>query len=164
VGLDGQGDHEAQEALLQRDLLRLPPPSRTSLEDAQRRGIAPCAREPESGSYIIEDLGRAARTDAAATSEPAVERRAEAEAEGGNGGRRRRRGRGGRSRRTGVPSVGAPSGATPPGADESDEEGEDDEGLAADEAEPAQVSALPREATCVGRAPGALGLTRSSPG
>jgi uncharacterized LabA/DUF88 family protein len=107
------------------------------LEDAQHRGIVTLRRDQRSGSYIVEDLGVAARTDGAAASEPAAERRSEGEGEAANGGRpsRRRRGRGGRGRRPGAPS------APEPGAsvhEEADEEGEDEgeDTLTADEAEP----------------------------
>jgi uncharacterized LabA/DUF88 family protein len=102
------------------------------LEDAQRRGIVTLRRDQRSGSYIIEDLGAAARTDAAGASEPVADRRAEpaGDAEAANGARstRRRRGRGGRSRRPGVAVVpGAPPEAGPPGADEAEEEEEEAE-------------------------------------
>jgi hypothetical protein len=121
------------------------------LEDAQRRGIVILRRDQKSGSYIIEDLGPAARTDAASGSEPALERRAEAAAEAdANGGRstRRRRGRGGRSRR-GVPAApGAVPESVVPGtedADEADEE-EAEEVAAHEDREPALAAAPPVEA------------------
>ena len=119
------------------------------LEDAQRRGIVTLRRDQKSGSYVIEDLGPAARTDAAGVAEPTPERRAEPEAEAANGGRstRRRRGRGGRSRR-GVPPLpgSAPDAAS--GADEADEPDEDEaEAVAAqEEAEPERATARPSEA------------------
>jgi hypothetical protein len=112
------------------------------LEDAQRRGIVTLRRDQKSGSYIIEDLGAAARTDGAAASEPVAERRSEAEGEAANGGRpsRRRRGRGGRGRRPGAP-VAPEAGASVP--DETDEEGEDEgeEALSADETSPGRTEA-----------------------
>ena len=118
------------------------------LEDAQRRGIVALRRDQRSGSYIIEDLGPAAKTEAAATVEPPAERKAEAEAEAANGARpsRRRRGRGGRGRRTGVPAAAGtlPEGASASGADEGDEETEEEgeEGAIADEPErPAPAAA-----------------------
>jgi uncharacterized LabA/DUF88 family protein len=117
------------------------------LEDAQRRGIVTLRRDQRSGSYIIEDLGAAARTDAAGAPEPAAERRAEpaADAEAANGARptRRRRGRGGRSRRPGVPVVpGGPPEAGAPGADEAEEEEEEaEETVAHDEAGPPHPAA-----------------------
>ena len=42
------------------------------LEDAQRRGIVMLRRDQKSGSYVIEDLGPAARAEAAqaGTAEP----------------------------------------------------------------------------------------------
>jgi len=128
------------------------------LEDAQRRGIVALRRDQRSGSYIIEDLGPAAKTEAGATAEPAAERKAEAEPEAANGARpsRRRRGRGGRGRRTGVPAApGAAPEAGASGADEGDEEIEDEgeDGAIGDEPEraaplappPAPVAAAPPE-------------------
>jgi len=101
------------------------------LEDAQRRGVVMLRRDQRSGSYIVEDLGPAARTEAIASSEPASERRAEATAaagdgDGANGSRpgRRRRGRGGRRTRTGPVAPGGEAGAS---AVEEDEEEESDE-------------------------------------
>jgi uncharacterized LabA/DUF88 family protein len=112
------------------------------LEDAQRRSIVVLRRDQKSGSYIIEDLAGAARTDGAAA-EPAAERKPEAAAAAeGDAARssRRRRGRGGRGRRTGVPA--APGTLPEPGAtgaDEGDDEADDegDDTLSADEPEPA---------------------------
>jgi uncharacterized LabA/DUF88 family protein len=115
------------------------------LEDAQRRGIVTLRRDQKSGSYIIEDLGPAARTETAATSADAGgERKVEgaapsapagqsgpapsegAEANGARSGRRRR-GRGGRGRRPGGPSLpGAPAEAGVPPVDEADEVDDDD--------------------------------------
>jgi hypothetical protein len=120
------------------------------LEDAQRRGIVTLRRDQRSGSYIIEDLGPAARTDATGASEPAPERRPEAEAEAANGARstRRRRGRGGRSRRGVAPLPGSSPDAAG-GADEVDEpdEEEAEEVAAHEEAKPERAAApLPSEA------------------
>jgi uncharacterized LabA/DUF88 family protein len=116
------------------------------LEDAQRRGIVTLRRDQKSGSYIVEDLGAAARTDGAAAQEPPTERRAEAaEAEPANGARptRRRRGRGGRSRR-GAPPVpgGAPESAAHEEVDEPEEE-EGEEAAGHEEHEPVHAAAEP---------------------
>jgi uncharacterized LabA/DUF88 family protein len=85
------------------------------LEDAQRRGIVILRRDQKSGSYIVEDLGPAARgAETTAAAPEATERRPEAAtaaAADGDAARagRRRRGRGGRGRsRTGPPAAGAP--------------------------------------------------------
>jgi uncharacterized LabA/DUF88 family protein len=85
------------------------------LEDAQRRGIVILRRDQKSGSYIVEDLGPAARgAETTAAAPEAAERRPEAAtaaAADGDAARagRRRRGRGGRGRsRTGPPAAGAP--------------------------------------------------------
>jgi uncharacterized LabA/DUF88 family protein len=101
------------------------------LEDAQRRGIVILRRDQKSGSYIIEDLGPAARAEAAAaTAEGGTERKAEpvapAEADA-NGARspRRRRGRGGRGRRGGIPT--APGGPTDTGVTTADDGDDDDD-------------------------------------
>jgi uncharacterized LabA/DUF88 family protein len=121
------------------------------LEDAQRRGIVTLRRDQKSGSYIVEDLGAAAKTDASTASEPApaAERKAEAADADANGARpsRRRRGRGGRGRRAGVQTTLPEGGAS--GSDEGDEEweGEEDgEDAAADEAEAPPASPERREA------------------
>jgi len=122
------------------------------LEDAQRRGVVTLRRDQRSGSYIIEDLGTAAKTESA---EPAAEVRPVeappvAEAEGANGQRsgRRRRGRGGRRPRpVSVLTPGTPGPTS--GADEGDEDTEEEETLGADEAghaEPRRVEP-PREQT-----------------
>jgi hypothetical protein len=125
------------------------------LEDAQRRGIVILRRDQKSGSYIIEDLGPAARTDGAGASEPAAERRAEVEAEAANGARsaRRRRGRGGRSRRGGVPVPGAAPGTAAPGAEELEEADEDEEAAVHEEPERAHAAAEPAEASRAAAAP-----------
>jgi len=111
------------------------------LEDAQRRGIVILRRDQKSGSYVIEDLGPAARAEAATggAGEPPAERKAEAAAPGAeaeaNGARsgRRRRGRGGRGRRSGVPTTaGAPSEPSASAADEGDDEDDDSDDNAAD--------------------------------
>jgi uncharacterized LabA/DUF88 family protein len=123
------------------------------LEDAQRRGVVVLRRDQKSGSYIIEDLGAAAKTEATSTTEAAVERKAEApaEGEGPNGARapRRRRGRGGRGRRTGAPTApGSSTEGAAPGADDGDDDGEDDgeDTLATEDAERSHAPAEPREA------------------
>jgi uncharacterized LabA/DUF88 family protein len=121
------------------------------LEDAQRRGIVTLRRDQKSGSYIIEDLGPAARTDASGAAEPALERRADAASEAdANGARstRRRRGRGGRSRRGVVPAPGAVAESAAPGGEDSDEPEEDEaEDVAVhDEPEPPHAAAAPVEA------------------
>jgi uncharacterized LabA/DUF88 family protein len=116
------------------------------LEDAQRRGIVTLRRDQRSGSYIVEDLGTAARPEGGTVAEPAerkaepaerkaepAERKVAASSEDvANGGRpgRRRRGRGGRrTRPAGVaPGAGAEGGPAP--ADEAEEdvdEGEETE-------------------------------------
>ena len=117
------------------------------LEDAQRRGIVILRRDQKSGSYVIEDLGPAARAEAAtggapeasATASAPAERKAEtgapaaeAEANGGRSGRRRR-GRGGRGRRSGIPvPAGAPSESSGGAADDGDDDDDDNDDMAAD--------------------------------
>jgi len=117
------------------------------LEDAQRRGIVILRRDQKSGSYVIEDLGPAARAEAAtggapeasATASAPAERKAEtsapaaeAEANGGRSGRRRR-GRGGRGRRSGIPvPAGAPSESSGGAADDGDDDDDDSDDMAAD--------------------------------
>jgi uncharacterized LabA/DUF88 family protein len=107
------------------------------LEDAQRRGIVILRRDQKSGSYIVEDLGPAARVEgvtAGAALEPAAERKPEAQAttaEGdANGARtgRRRRGRGGRGRRgaLAVPA-GSPPGTALSAGDSAADDGEEEE-------------------------------------
>jgi NYN domain len=118
------------------------------LEDAQRRGIVILRRDQKSGSYVIEDLGPAARAEAAgaiagaaaaatagataaAAPEASGDRRPEAgagsaEAESVRSGRRRR-GRGGRGRRGGVAlPAGAPPEATGSLADDDDDDDGDE--------------------------------------
>ena len=102
------------------------------LEDAQRRGIVALRRDQRSGSYIVEDLGPAARAEGGAAAEsserkepPAASAASAASAEdAANGGRsgRRRRGRGGRRSRPAA----AASGATAEGGPSSVDDGEDD--------------------------------------
>ncbi len=127
------------------------------LEDAQRRGIVALRRDQRSGSYIIEDLGPAARTDGAAASEPAAERRAEAstEAEAANGARsaRRRRGRGGRSRRGVAPAPGAAPGSTAQEEVDEPEEEEAEEVAVHEEPEPSHGAVEPAEAPRAAAAP-----------
>jgi len=119
------------------------------LEDAQRRGIVILRRDQKSGSYVIEDLGPAARAEAATggapeasatASAPAPAERkaetgapaAEAEANGGRSGRRRR-GRGGRGRRSGIPvPAGAPSESSGAAADDGDDDDDDSDDMATD--------------------------------
>jgi uncharacterized LabA/DUF88 family protein len=121
------------------------------LEDAQRRGIVMLRRDQKSGSYVIEDLGPAARAEAAtagsaepqaaatATATAGVERKldaaapaADAEANGGRPGRRRR-GRGGRGRRSGVPvPSGTPSESSAGAADDGDDDDDDSDDMASD--------------------------------
>jgi uncharacterized LabA/DUF88 family protein len=105
------------------------------LEDAQRRGIVTLRRDQKSGSYIIEDLGAAAKADGAGA-EPVAERKPEAEADGANGARtgRRRRGRGGRARRPGAPAPAEAPAEGAPGVDEAEDESDEDveEGVSAD--------------------------------
>ena len=115
------------------------------LEDAQRRGIVMLRRDQKSGSYVIEDLGPAARAEAATGVAPEAsasalgERKpetgapaAEAEANGGRSGRRRR-GRGGRGRRGGVtPPAGAPSETSAGAADDGDDEDDDSDDMSGD--------------------------------
>jgi uncharacterized LabA/DUF88 family protein len=117
------------------------------LEDAQRRGIVILRRDQKSGSYIVEDLGPAARTEtgaapAEATGAAKVETptttgtaavAGEAETNGARSGRRRR-GRGGRGRRTGVPSTSGvhPETGVPPGEEADDEDDDSDEVQAAE--------------------------------
>jgi len=122
------------------------------LEDAQRRGIVTLRRDQKSGSYIIEDLGPAARTESAASADAGAERKVEglapsapagqgqapvegADANGARSGRRRR-GRGGRGRRPGGPSAPGtqPEAGVSP-VDEVDDEDDDSDEIAA--AEPA---------------------------
>ncbi len=117
------------------------------LEDAQRRGIVMLRRDQKSGSYVIEDLGPAARAEAATAGtaelpQPAAAAAAGVKLEGtapaadaeANGGRpgRRRRGRGGRGRRSGVPvPAGTPSESSAGAADDGDDD-EDDDDMASD--------------------------------
>ena len=114
------------------------------LEDAQRRGIVMLRRDQKSGSYVIEDLGPAARAEAATGVAPETaaalgERKpeagapaAEAEANGGRSGRRRR-GRGGRGRRGGMaPPAGAPSETSAGAADDGDDEDDDSDDMSGD--------------------------------
>ena len=135
------------------------------LEDAQRRGIVMLRRDQKSGSYVVEDLGPAARAEAAtgATAESAAgerkpeaasvllrrQRRRGATPTAGAPGRRRR-GRGGRGRRSGVPvPAGAPSEASAGAADDGDDDDDSDD-MAADShpslpAVEAQAGAAPAE-------------------
>jgi uncharacterized protein (TIGR00288 family) len=94
------------------------------LEDAQKRGIVKLRRDQRSGSYIIEDLGQSAPTDAAspAPATPA-EAASSSDSDGTKSTSRRRRGRGGRRTRPAAPAAaGADTEATAPddGDDEDD--------------------------------------------
>jgi uncharacterized LabA/DUF88 family protein len=95
------------------------------LEDAQRRGIVTLRKDQKSGSYVIEDLGPAARPEGSAPSAGAAAAEA-ASAEGdGHERSRRRRSRGGRRARPSAPAGGAAAGAHPAeAADDGDEEPE----------------------------------------
>ncbi len=94
------------------------------LEDAQKRGIVKLRRDQRSGSYIVEDLGEAAPTDAGAAAAPVASAGAaatpealpSAETEGGRTSTRRRRSRGGRRSKTGT-SAGEGAGAASDGAE-----------------------------------------------
>jgi uncharacterized LabA/DUF88 family protein len=119
------------------------------LEDAQRRGIVTLRRDQRSGSYIIEDLGAASTSTAAARMEAptvgALPRPAEAPtmlaaaapsaeaAEASNGARnpRRRRGRGRRARGASTLAAGAfmdPAATNHPDDADGEEGDEHDEG------------------------------------
>ena len=92
------------------------------LEDAQKRGIVKLRRDQKSGSYVIEDLGEAAPTDAVGAAAPApatpapasssasAEAPASPDAEGAKTSPRRRRSRGGR--RTKATTSAAEAGAS----------------------------------------------------
>ncbi len=95
------------------------------LEDAQKRGIVKLRRDQRSGSYIIEDLGEAAPTDAPA---PAAQTAPSAEAAPPSSGAeaakappRRRRSRGGRGRTRGGSAEGADAEGASSGGDEGDD-------------------------------------------
>jgi uncharacterized LabA/DUF88 family protein len=132
------------------------------LEDAQRRGIVTLRRDQRSGSYIVEDLGAASTSTAAARMEPpavgSLPRPAEAPAapaaplaaaasaetaDAANGTRnpRRRRGRGRRARGASTLAAGAfmdPAHPTHPDdadAEEGDEHDEGEEALSHEEHE-----------------------------
>ena len=117
------------------------------LEDAQKRGIVKLRRDQRSGSYVVEDLGEAAPTDAGAAATPAVasagttEAPGSAEGEGSRPSTRRRRGRGGR--RTKAPAATAESDASAGVADDG-----------ATDSEPAAPEARPT-ASAEGEAPAA---------
>ena len=134
------------------------------LEDAQRRGIVMLRRDQKSGSYVVEDLGPAARAEAAtagaaepqAAATASAERKpeaaapaADAEANGGRPSGRRRRGRGGRGRRSGVPvPAGAPSESSAGAADDGDDDEDDSDDMAGD-----SHPALPAVGTPIAAAP-----------
>jgi uncharacterized LabA/DUF88 family protein len=104
------------------------------LEDAQRRGIVTLRKDQKSGSYVIEDLGPAARPEGSAPSAgAAAAEAASSESEGAKERSRRRRSRGGRRSRPSAPAGGAATGGHPgEGADRGDEEPEEDSRRAAD--------------------------------
>ena len=167
LGLHGQGDHEAQEALLQRDLLRLP------LLLAPARGRAAAGhRDPAPRPEVGQLHHRGPRGGGGGED---GRRRPPAEPVGraqgrGRGGRRtvreRRalapaaaRARRPRSRRTGAPAApGALPEAGSAGADDADEDVDDDseDSGSAEEPEASHAPAEPREAPA--RAGGALVL------
>jgi uncharacterized LabA/DUF88 family protein len=140
------------------------------LEDAQRRGVVVLRRDQRSGSYIIEDLGTAARSEAAGAGEatptrsaaetperPRPAEAAAAESDGSNGprGGRRRRGRGGRRTRGGlVPGAEAGTEAGASAGDEADEDADeaDEDAVAADDASIAE-DVEPRAALPAGAEP-----------
>jgi uncharacterized LabA/DUF88 family protein len=130
------------------------------LEDAQRRGIVILRRDQKSGSYVIEDLGTAARAESAtsAAAEAAPKPEAVAAAAGASGGGeadangsrsgRRRRGRGGRGRRTGVPvPAGAPSEAGASPIDEGDDDEDDSDDQLPEPSAPAIEAQVPEPQT-----------------
>jgi uncharacterized LabA/DUF88 family protein len=106
------------------------------LEDAQRRGVVVLRRDQRSGSYIVEDLGRAAesasseaaaaRPEATAPREAQVGAREAAEGEGNARPSRRRRRGGRRARGAGASAepVSADASASP--SEEPEEEIEED--------------------------------------
>ncbi len=139
------------------------------LEDAQRRGIVVLRRDQRSGSYIVEDLGTAARQEMGVSSETAIERKeppvaAAADEAAANGARpsRRRRGRGGRRTRAATTAPGATS-AGASSADEADDEGEEtDETATAEEASPAEGASINESGTPEEDEPLAASPARSS--
>ncbi len=112
------------------------------LEDAQRRGIVILRRDQRSGSYIVEDLGPAARAEGGAAAEAGERKEAAAPAaaadDAQNGGRsgRRRRGRGGRRGRPAIAAAGVAQEGGPVAADDAGDDGDDEE-----EAEATEVAA-----------------------
>jgi uncharacterized LabA/DUF88 family protein len=102
------------------------------LEDAQKRGIVKLRRDQRSGSYIVEDLGEAAPTEAgaasaatpAAASGGTAEAPGSAEGEGSRSSTRRRRSRGGRRTKpaTAPPEGDAGAGAAGDGANDPEPE------------------------------------------
>ncbi len=97
------------------------------LEDSQKRGIVKLRRDQRSGSYIIEDLGEAAPTDAAApaaqtaTSTEAVSPSSESDSAKAPARRRRSRGGRGRTRGGAGASAGAEGESASDGGDNSDD-------------------------------------------
>jgi hypothetical protein len=97
------------------------------LEDAQRRGIVKLRRDQRSGSYIIEDLGEAAPTEAAGPVATAPAEAAANDPEGAKTPTRRRRSRGGR--RTRAAAAATQEADTDAGAARADD-GEDEDDTA----------------------------------
>ena len=122
------------------------------LEDAQKRGIVKLRRDQRSGSYIIEDLGEAAPTDAAApaaqTATPAEAAPPSSESDTAKAPTRRRRSRGGRGRTRGGSATGADADA------ESASAGGDD--VDDSPSEPSSIT-TPREGESAAAAPPAGG-------
>jgi hypothetical protein len=91
------------------------------LEDAQRRGIVRLRRDQRSGSYIIEDLGEAAPTEAGSPA-AAAEATASADSEGAKSTTsRRRRSRGGRRGRAAAPTAADTEAVAPDDGEDEDE-------------------------------------------
>jgi uncharacterized LabA/DUF88 family protein len=101
------------------------------LEDAQRRGIVMLRRDQRSGSYIVEDLGPAARAEGGAAVESGERKEAPAASaeDAANGGRsgRRRRGRGGRRGRPAIAASGGSAEGGAVSADDAEDDGEEGE-------------------------------------
>jgi len=137
------------------------------LEDAQKRGIVILRRDQRSGSYIIEDLGPAARSDGATATVTVAATGATgdaASASEGEGSReratRRRRSRGGRGRSRPAAASGAPG--VPGSADEGDDEEADAEEREAGESHsPEDAHESARAASSAGA--GAPGEPRTPP-
>jgi uncharacterized LabA/DUF88 family protein len=138
------------------------------LEDAQRRGVVVLRRDQRSGSYIVEDLGRAAEAasgEAVTRPEPAAEKREPAreaaassarEADDGNARTGRRRRRGGRRTRGGAAAAeaaNADAGGTAPDEPEDEALGEDaDEAADGEATSPSERARVPEHETAEPRA------------